>query len=612
LQATTERGSSGRLTNHLDGTYQYRFATNVKLPDPEIAAQAASQGLDLRYLPKLTHRVAMQFANGPNPSNPVYDWVPASGAQNPNYHYDVVATANCNSCHGELALHGGGRSESRYCVTCHNPGSTDANSANSVDFKQMIHKIHRGADLPSVKAGGSYVIWGYRDTPHDYSTVKFPRDIRDCQVCHAGTATTDGQQTVTSQGDNWSQYASKAACGSCHDDVDFDSHYGGQATDNNCMSCHSRSGVAGTIANSHFDSASAAMDAFEARILSISNTAPGARPVITFSVVNPQQGDQPYDILNDPQWTDGFNSRLAVTLSWSTTDYSNTGNEGSNASSLSIDALTEAVANGDGTFRVTSPLAIPDGSVPPNIAATGSGAVAIEGHPSVAGTQVPLTNVVSFYSIDEANGQAVARRQVVALDNCLDCHGSLSLHGNNRTNNIDSCVTCHNPRNTDSVRRAQATTPATDGKAEESVDFKTMIHAIHAGSFREQPLQVVGFGGIVHEFDGNFPSRLGNCLLCHEGGSYSLPMPATVLASTINSGASVADPADDTVTTRATAVCSSCHDSSGAKAHMLANGGNFATSQAAIDAGLVIEQCQLCHAEGRTFPVSALHGLDNE
>jgi hypothetical protein len=45
---------------------------------------------------------------------------------------------------------------------------------------------------------------------------------------------------------------------------------------------------------------------------------------------------------------------------------------------------------------------------------------------------------------------------------------------------------------------------------------------------------------------------------------------------------------------------------------MLANGGNFATSQAAIDAGLVIEQCQLCHAEGRTFPVSALHGLDNE
>ena len=78
-----------------------------------------------------------------------------------------------------------------YCVTCHNPGSTDSDSGNTVDFKVMIHKIHHGENLPSVQAGGSYIVAGA-----DYSTVVYPQDIRNCTKCHANSA-------ATPQGDNW-------------------------------------------------------------------------------------------------------------------------------------------------------------------------------------------------------------------------------------------------------------------------------------------------------------------------------------------------------------------------------------------------------------------------
>src|SRR5690554_1388906 len=63
---------------------------------------------------------------------------------------DVVDVQSCNSCHDGLTMHGGsGRSQTQTCVTCHNPGNLQASSGRSVDFKQLIHRLHRGANLPS-------------------------------------------------------------------------------------------------------------------------------------------------------------------------------------------------------------------------------------------------------------------------------------------------------------------------------------------------------------------------------------------------------------------------------------------------------------------------------
>jgi OmcA/MtrC family decaheme c-type cytochrome len=617
LQATSESGSRGELKNLGDGKYSYQFLASLTNLPQDILDQAAVQGLDLDYDPSLTHRVVIQFDNAPGKANPNRDWVPASGATNGILTMDIAATANCNRCHDPLALHGGGRIEVQYCVACHNAGTVDPDSTNTLDFKVMIHKIHRGANLPSVQAGIPYVIYGRNNEAHDYSHVKFPQDIRNCVNCHVGSATgadLDYTLTETSQGDNWSLYATQAACGSCHDDVNFARHRGGQPDDSKCDSCHSTGGAAGSIANSHRILTVEASAKFEARILAINSSMQGEKPVVSFKISNPQTGDD-YDIKTDPVFT---GASLSVRTAWNTTDYTNTGNGANNASSISVNALTQSVANGDGSFNVTLPLAIPDGSQRPFIPATGSGAAVIEGRLSMVleqgapASQVPLTNVHSFFSIDEPDGEAVPRRTSVELENCQSCHQVLSLHGSNRTDDIDNCVTCHNPRNTDLARRTTANPPPTDGKPEESIDFKTMVHGIHAAGMRENPLQVVGFGGTVYVFDEEevqYPGNLANCVACHTEDGYTLPLPSGVLATTINTGADLQSPVDDTVVTPVTAVCSSCHDDTEAVSHMTLQGGSFSTTQAAIDNGTVVETCNVCHAPGKIADVTSVHDI---
>jgi len=625
LQAAQERATSGTLTNNGDGTYVYRFAASITdITDQAVVNQAAAEGLDLSYQPDRTHRVALEFRNAAEPSNATFDWIPATGVTQIDgiYHYDVVATANCNNCHQQLEAHGGSRIEVRYCVTCHNPGTTDANSGNSVSFREMVHKIHMGANLPSVQGGTPYVIWGFQDAPHDYSDVRYPGELRNCSQCHGGNATGADTTEPTDAGDNWSEFATREACGACHDDLDFSTHWGGQPDDTDCMSCHQTSGIAGSIRDSHAIPVLEAAGRFEARILEVSGGAPGEQVQVRFSIVDPTNGDAPYDILGDPVWTQPAGaSRLAVDVGWSTSDYTNTGNGAEDASAVSIDALATAQAVGDGSFLVTSAVAVPDGTVAPGIPATGSGAVAIEGHPAVdVGTagapdvqRIPMTNVIDYFSIDEPDGQPVPRRTVVALESCLTCHDTLSLHGSNRTNNVQVCVVCHNPRNTDRETRAIAVVPPTDGKDEESIDMKTMVHGIHASAMRENPLEIVGFGGfttnIYDEEEVQYPGVLSNCTACHADDSYMVPLASSVLGTTFDTGTDYESPADDRVITPTAATCSACHDSAVAKSHMTSSGGSFDTTQADIDSGAVIEQCGVCHGDGGIADVRVEHNL---
>ena len=88
--------------------------------------------------------------------------------------------AACNQCHDPLSAHGGSRQDVKLCVTCHQPQTVDPDTGNTVDFKVMVHKIHRGASLPSVEAGTPYIIIGNSQSVHDFSDVVFPQDIRNC------------------------------------------------------------------------------------------------------------------------------------------------------------------------------------------------------------------------------------------------------------------------------------------------------------------------------------------------------------------------------------------------------------------------------------------------
>jgi len=113
----------------------------------------------------------------------------------------VVAVEKCNSCHGDLLAHGGTRRSPEYCVLCHNPNEVDdQNIARlevpttqpvSENFKELVHKIHRGSELAQ-----GYVVGGYpaptptspAGNPIDFGQVLFPGDQRACWACHSSTS----------------------------------------------------------------------------------------------------------------------------------------------------------------------------------------------------------------------------------------------------------------------------------------------------------------------------------------------------------------------------------------------------------------------------------------
>jgi OmcA/MtrC family decaheme c-type cytochrome len=254
----------------------------------------------------------------------------------------------------------------------------------------------------------------------------------------------------------------------------------------------------------------------------------------------------------------------------------------------------------------------------------------IEGHPAgdvtTAGTFTDPLPVKSVFRDFAITGTAVARRLVVDIAKCDVCHDVLSLHGNNRTDEPGVCVVCHNPNATDASQRPTAAgvlTGGTDGKLEEAIDFKTMIHGIHAGQadqggFRVKGITIYGFGGSVNDFSTLvFPGKLNDCAMCHAGTSYQLtgpfwdaPTAKGILANTFNTGASTTDPADNLRITPIAAVCSSCHDNAVAKVHMqdAFNAGNFSATQAQINL-LPPEACSFCHGPGRVEDVQVVHGV---
>ena len=393
----------------------------------------------------------------------------------------------------------------------------------------------------------------------------------------------------------------RQACTSCHDLTSFTTpvpagftlHSGGAQADNSgCAGCHPPSGGTAGIKDSHRIPAQIAAQKFKYNIVSVTDqdgnaqVNPGDFVKVTFSVTDPTAANAPYNILTDPRFR-STSSRLAILVGWDTTDYTNTGSGSTPAQPVSINPLgtgaTRATDNGNGTFTVTSTVAIPA-----NVA--GSGVVAIEGHPAVETTAgsgvynliVPVKSVVQNFAI--AGSSTVARRTAVNITNCDRCHGQLSLHGNNRTDEIQVCVICHNANATDINRRPGSGVAGADGKVEEAIDFKYMIHAIHAGAaaedgFRENGIIVYGFGGSINDFsDTRLPSgldNLRNCTGCHTGTTFAVPINANALPTTVLTGTKREDPDDDTNITPTASVCSSCHDGVAAKTHMTEQGGKF-------------------------------------
>jgi OmcA/MtrC family decaheme c-type cytochrome len=619
LQATMEtRSGGGTLKQNGDGSYRYTFATDITKP-------AETHGV--AYDSSLTHRVAIQ-AELPGSggeeiiSNPWFDFVPDGGPVQATK--NVVHKDACNSCHHRLALHGGGRIETEYCVVCHNPGTRDANSGNILDFAVMIHKIHRGGELTKLP----YSIWGFRDSEHNYDTVVYPGDLGNCEKCH------NGSDPRTPDGDNWNLRPTKEACSACHDDVNFNAHPDPgivQSDNSKCGVCHVpfSSSLHFAIRPAHVNTAEVIAKRFQYNIVNVFFSPVTRVLIVDFSVTNPLTGDSPYNIQTHPAFTAGGGaSRMAILVGWDSADWSNTGSGAAPAQPISIDPLFGgATPNGNGTYRVKTTLPAEAG---------GTGVVGIEGHPAVDGIRIPVANVTQRFAI---SGPLKARRQIVSIDKCNDCHGNLSLHGNNRQGTVEICVICHNANATDmEVRPATIdddgngvfddfAAVGTDGKREESIHFKTMVHAIHAGAsddhgYREKGITVYGFRRSVHEYSHvRYPGILSNCNACHENGSQRVNASAGALATTVETASAdldgfqnlidqaLADPSDDLNISPEAAACASCHDTQEARDHMeVVGSGAFDLTQGEITAS-VFEDCGGCHGPQEFKDVDLVHDL---
>lgn len=677
VQGSQERSRTGypwgTLVDNKNGTFSYTFATDITSaaanPCPVPCTDADGNALDISYQPSLTHRISIQQGNSALPAaNATYDFVPAGGAVSTTR--EIVSTAKCNACHNKISAHGS-RIEAKLCVACHNPGSWDnsvAGNTQTVDFKVMIHKIHHGDELPSVldpdgnpatTTKGTYAIG-----THDFSDVAFPQDIRNCTKCHDGTS---GAANATANGDNWKTMPSKAACGSCHDNVYFGttpskpyqtvSHMSlmpapvADPADSLCISCHASGQSAGSIEEKHALPAllKAESAKYRLNILTVTNTAPGLSPLITFSITNPADGTK-YNLKTDTRLTAGS---FSLAVGWNNVDANNTGSTSNPGQPITVGltgtSAANAVDNGDLTYTVdlataTLGTGVTNRVVP--VSMTGSGRVALYGRaavdvdPSTAGAErIRIKAGFKDFAITDAT--PVARRQVVDIAKCDKCHDQLSLHGDSRTDEPGLCVMCHNPSATDVNRRLKtAGLPdpalALDGKKEETVDFKRLIHGVHAAAkttytgatahgFRNKGLVIYGFNSSVNDFSHiRFPGILNDCTTCHLTGTYELtgkwevPTQSGVLGSSIDTApgasaatlaAQLADQTDDLNITPTAAVCSSCHDGAVAKSHMELNGALFSATQATINTGAVLEACAICHGPGRVADVKVIHGV---
>jgi OmcA/MtrC family decaheme c-type cytochrome len=608
--AATEHAVTGDFEEVGDGVYTYTFAQALTAyPGGPVFDEAKIHrvGVDLRT------RRFLPPDNIPANNAPT-DFLPTGGAINNDNHRLIVNDAACNACHDNLELHGNARFDVEHCVTCHNPNSINGETAaepwgGSLDMKVMIHKIHYGVELAN-----GYSIVGRGGNLNDYSNFVFSQDVRNCTTCHQ-----ESDQTVP-QASNWREVQNRAACGTCHDDIDWAAgdHPGGIAftDDSLCAQCHNETSGTPTlhVPVVHQIPEAEAAKAFEYNIVSVTGTGIGEVPVIEFSVTDPSNADAPYDIQNDSEFTTcaGGVSRLAIGIAWDTIDYTNVDSGESPGQPVSMNPLTAcggaSTAAGGGVFSVTSPAAVP-------ATASGTLAVTIDGHPAVdidgTPTRIGVTNAIAYAPITDTS--AVPRRNAVAIEKCNDCHNQLSIHGNNRTDNIEVCVTCHNPNATD-INRRVGTCADELGTDDVSIDMKYMIHALHAGGAEGvPPYNVCGFGfpSTPHTYDFVYPGRLNNCEGCHEPGGYYPVDPSTVLGTTVRSGVDPATPTDDIVQSPNTAVCSTCHTSGLAASHMEQNGGDYNATKSA-DSTLTssgVETCALCHGEGRSADVGLVHGV---
>jgi OmcA/MtrC family decaheme c-type cytochrome len=537
-QAGTDKG--GTWTDLELGRAKYVFKTTVP---------AGYDGSKTHTLAAYGSRNLTDIIGKTYYANTEYDFRPDGGAVTETW--AAVANATCNQCHTDLGAHGGSRKDIKLCVTCHSPQSWDPDTGNTVDMKVMIHKIHDGANLPSVQAGTPYVIIGHQQSVVDFSDVVLPQDIRNCTTCHKPDAP---------EGDIWMTRPTRAACGSCHDNVNFatgENHPLPQADDSACASCHAPEGESEfdvSIKGAHtIPTKSAQLKGLHMEILNVTGAVPGGFPTVTFRVT-----ENDGTVVNPATLY-----RCNIRAGGPTTDYT---------ANISQAAIAAAFDGDKATITFTTPLPEIEGTY--LFTADTNRNVTIDNH-TEAGLSVRECADNPFYYVAADGGTAKPRRDVVSTAKCNVCHDRIAFHGGQRRQ-TQECVLCHMPG---------ATTDRNDEDATQiNYGLKWMIHRIHTGEELRVPYELGG--NVLSEFA--FMGDRRACEICHIAGTYGVPLPEGVLP-TPDEG-EFYTPIQPTA-----AACLSCHSSMEAAAHAYTMTASFG------------EACEVCHGNDAEFSVAKVH-----
>ena len=577
--ANPSRDNTGQFQDLEVGHYKYTFAN--ALPATMDATQPHT--LAVMGSRNTTDIVGKQYYAVPQ----YFDFIPSTNANVPST-FNATTTARCNQCHDPLALHGGNYRDIKTCVLCHNPNNMTGLIAGSngepdeprvqYDGQIFFHALHMGKNAEVVP------------------NITYPQDIRNCETCHDKTA---------AGGASWYSYPSIAACGSCHNDVNFvtgANHESGPAAEGTCATCHKPQGDVewdAGIKNAHVVPLhSAQLKGYSAKILSVSNAGPGKKITVKFQLKN---GDGSFV---DPNiYKVSANGSCSIKLGGPTSDYTNVGMNPNGQPFSESPAIpptggtpvTYDAATGVATYTFVN--AIP-------AAAKGTYVVSIESRRPVTLNPKPKTMTANTINEGAPNQPfyfavtgttVVERRTSVSITNCNKCHQDLGVvfsHGNQRFA-IQHCVICHNPNGTDLARR-----PADHSQDPgESIEFARMIHRIHTGEELTQDYTIFGNSGVGASFNEvTYPGDRRNCLACHvNAAAVALPLPLTNVPV-------VTDRDFFSPRGSATAACTGCHDSRDVAAHAFLNTAYFPNSPT-----VPAEACGTCHGTGTDLDVAKVH-----
>jgi OmcA/MtrC family decaheme c-type cytochrome len=519
---------TGTIVELGSGSFRYTFVNPLPTTPP------------FAYDPTETMRVGAWLGGAPisAQSTATWDFVPVGGTPQAR---DTVLDANCDACHGRLVAHGV-RHGVRLCLTCHTvqnadpdtidpaamAGATTATNPNPLDLGRMVHRIHRGKNMPTLYLASSntlpapplatnslmplpffpgrntpllgqrYSIIGFRSTElvvgkvvnradNDQPAkllaegIGYPRDLRDCEACHGGAPQADQQVNAIS----------RRTCGSCHADVWYGTgstdpvhfaHIGGpQPDDTKCVNCHVSPGgpppdkLYADTRDVHVPPYKhPKYDKPQLDVVQVLNLAPGKAPTVVFKASDQGGSISPLNtntLAGQSPVPRAF-SRVAITISGPTTDYA-TGNFASTNTLPATESVPlTSVADGNGQFSYTF------GNV---LAPTASGtwAVGMEGRRSQATVHYDAaSDTFPWPYTGEAYSEAASNR-VQFVDTATGSMWTGAPVPRRQVVSTDLCNKCHGWL-------------SLHGNLRHDVDYCLMCHAPDRTDWSRRPKRVDG------------------------------------------------------------------------------------------------------------------------